>query len=276
MGVSQARRRLPTITSMREGYFGHQDRVLPPPVQPQATCPHVGPNGTLFNALCCPLSCDDTYMKDPVMVVASGHTYERTQIEHWFHLGHDTDPLTNQQTDRMVVPNEAVREFIAVLSAHEDEQLEEKVVGRLVRIAEMLPQLASVPDGYHSRPEDLTMKKLVSEIRDHHGDTLMGVATAAPATDASEEKAQEETPSRTGGSAGISTPGRSQTLEETLTTTDIAEIRARHAPPTTDIDEIRARQCPIPRLVIRTETVRTPRPAEGPEDVYSPADISLS
>ena len=38
----------------------------------------------------CPITRD--VMKDPVMVVASGHTYERSAIEKWFALGNRVGP----------------------------------------------------------------------------------------------------------------------------------------------------------------------------------------
>jgi hypothetical protein len=56
-------------------------------------------------------------MKDPVIVVASGQTYERVAIEQWF-MTHNTDPVTNVTLkSTKVVPNHAVRSVIESLSA---------------------------------------------------------------------------------------------------------------------------------------------------------------
>jgi hypothetical protein len=45
-------------------------------------------------------------MKDPVVVKGSGHTYERKAIEHWFKLGHKTDPVTGKEIiDPEFIPN---------------------------------------------------------------------------------------------------------------------------------------------------------------------------
>jgi len=48
-------------------------------------------------------------MTDPVMVAATGQTYERSAIETWFEK-HDTDPSTGQELkDKTLVPNYALR-----------------------------------------------------------------------------------------------------------------------------------------------------------------------
>lgn len=53
-------------------------------------------------------------MRDPVMLVGSGHTYERASIEQWLR-DHRTDPLTNKvlsSNDTMLVLNHGMRAAI--------------------------------------------------------------------------------------------------------------------------------------------------------------------
>jgi len=57
--------------------------------------------------LVCPIT--HTIMKDPVILVATGQSYEKTAIEEWLKK-HDTDPLTNQKLkDKTIVPNFALK-----------------------------------------------------------------------------------------------------------------------------------------------------------------------
>ena len=60
--------------------------------------------------LVCPLTHD--IMEDPVMLVGSGHTYERAPIERWL-AKNDTDPMTGAQLtsplDKTLVENHLVR-----------------------------------------------------------------------------------------------------------------------------------------------------------------------
>ena len=65
--------------------------------------------------LLCPISME--LMMDPVVVVASGQTYERAAIEQWF-MTHKTDPVTNTTLQSTkVVANHVVRSVIESLSA---------------------------------------------------------------------------------------------------------------------------------------------------------------
>lgn len=55
----------------------------------------------------CPIT--HTIMKDPVMLVSTGQSYEKAAIEEWL-KNHDTDPLTNQKLkDKTIVPNFALK-----------------------------------------------------------------------------------------------------------------------------------------------------------------------
>eukprot|EP00245_Coleochaete_scutata_P000824 TRINITY_DN1098_c0_g1_i1.p1 TRINITY_DN1098_c0_g1~~TRINITY_DN1098_c0_g1_i1.p1 ORF type:complete len:383 (-),score=62.25 TRINITY_DN1098_c0_g1_i1:494-1642(-) len=59
--------------------------------------------------------CPITYqvMNDPVLVLESGHTYERMAIQRWFGAGNRTDPKTNQKlTTTAFGPNLALRGLI--------------------------------------------------------------------------------------------------------------------------------------------------------------------
>ena len=60
---------------------------------------------------CCPIT--QELMLDPVLVVASGQTYERTEIAKWFRT-HKTDPSTGSSigNNRKLVPNVALRKAI--------------------------------------------------------------------------------------------------------------------------------------------------------------------
>lgn len=58
----------------------------------------------------CPITQEE--MKDPV-IARDGITYERTAIEKWFSLGHDTSPMTRQiLTSHALIPNIALRAMI--------------------------------------------------------------------------------------------------------------------------------------------------------------------
>ena len=60
---------------------------------------------------CCPIT--QELMLDPVLVVASGQTYERTEIAKWFRTN-KTDPSTGSSigNNRKLVPNVALRKAI--------------------------------------------------------------------------------------------------------------------------------------------------------------------
>src|SRR5262245_37136093 len=64
-------------------------------------------------------SITELIMTDPVMLVASGNTYEREAILGWLSK-HDTDPLTNKKiTDKTIVPNlMAKRMIVSFLEEH--------------------------------------------------------------------------------------------------------------------------------------------------------------
>ena len=62
--------------------------------------------------LCCSITCE--LMKDPVMCVGDGHTYERVAVTQWFATGARTSPTTNERLDNLtLVPNHTVRRLIA-------------------------------------------------------------------------------------------------------------------------------------------------------------------
>ena len=64
--------------------------------------------------LCCSITCE--LMKDPVVCVGDGHTYERVAISQWFATGARTSPTTNERLDNLtLVPNHTVRRLIAAL-----------------------------------------------------------------------------------------------------------------------------------------------------------------
>jgi len=60
--------------------------------------------------LCCPMSMK--LMRDPV-IIASGQTYERDNIERWFNEGYDTCPRTQMKLQNfMVIPNACMKAII--------------------------------------------------------------------------------------------------------------------------------------------------------------------
>ena len=64
--------------------------------------------------LCCPITCE--IMKDPVLCVEDGHTYERVAIEQWFATGARTSPSTSAQLESTALaPNHMARKLIAAL-----------------------------------------------------------------------------------------------------------------------------------------------------------------
>ena len=64
------------------------------------------------SAFRCPIT--DEVMEDPVRTV-TGNVFERAAIAEWFRLGHQTDPLTNQQMPSLVlIPDRPFREAIKV------------------------------------------------------------------------------------------------------------------------------------------------------------------
>lgn len=65
---------------------------------------------TIKGKVMCPISLEP--MVDPVLLVESGQTYERAQIEQWL-IAHSTDPISNMTlTSKSFVPNRALRHVI--------------------------------------------------------------------------------------------------------------------------------------------------------------------
>jgi ubiquitin-large subunit ribosomal protein L40e len=61
----------------------------------------------------CPISL--AIMRDPVILVASGNTFERSAIENWLE-NHRTDPITNVELDNLqLIPNRALKEAIETM-----------------------------------------------------------------------------------------------------------------------------------------------------------------
>ena len=64
--------------------------------------------------LMCPITCE--IMKDPVLCVEDGHTYERVAVEQWFATGARTSPATSAQLESTALaPNHMARKLIAAL-----------------------------------------------------------------------------------------------------------------------------------------------------------------
>ena len=64
--------------------------------------------------LCCSITCE--IMKDPVLCVGDGHTYERVAIEQWLATGRGTSPATNEPLESTsLVTNHTVKKLIAAL-----------------------------------------------------------------------------------------------------------------------------------------------------------------
>ena len=68
--------------------------------------------------LCCPIMVE--IMKDPVICVGDGHTYERCAITQWFSTGSEISPMTNQPLETtQLVPNHMAKKLIhALLEEH--------------------------------------------------------------------------------------------------------------------------------------------------------------
>jgi hypothetical protein len=78
--------------------------------------------------LCCPISHE--LMIDPVMVMATGMTYDRVTISAWL-AEHDTDPSTGLELGgkKGLVPNVTLRKVIAQwLEAQQQQQRRQQVV----------------------------------------------------------------------------------------------------------------------------------------------------
>eukprot|EP00899_Mesostigma_viride_P007654 jgi/Mesvir1/16890/Mv15768-RA.1 len=85
----------------------------------------------------CPISCD--LMRDPVMLVETGQTYERAAIEQWFARGNNTDPLTNKRVaDKKVVPLSALRSLVEEWVEQQQERQRLGIAGSNVQV----PQIA--------------------------------------------------------------------------------------------------------------------------------------
>ena len=55
-------------------------------------------------------------MRDPVLLMEDGHTYERVAIEQWFATGARTSPSTSAQLESTALaPNHMARKLIAAL-----------------------------------------------------------------------------------------------------------------------------------------------------------------
>ena len=66
------------------------------------------------HAMMCPIMCE--IMKDPVLLMEDGHTYERVALEQWFATGARTSPSTSAQLDSLATaPNHTVKKLIAAL-----------------------------------------------------------------------------------------------------------------------------------------------------------------
>ena len=64
--------------------------------------------------LCCSITCER--MKDPVVCVGDGHTYERGAISQGCATGARTAPTTNERLDNLtLIPNHTVRRLILAL-----------------------------------------------------------------------------------------------------------------------------------------------------------------
>ena len=64
--------------------------------------------------LMCPITCE--IMKDPVLCVEDGHTYERVAVEQWFATGARTSPATSAELESTALaPNHMARKLIAAL-----------------------------------------------------------------------------------------------------------------------------------------------------------------
>ena len=64
--------------------------------------------------LMCPIMCE--IMKDPVLLMEDGHTYERVALEQWFATGARTSPSTSAELDSLATaPNHTVKKLIAAL-----------------------------------------------------------------------------------------------------------------------------------------------------------------
>ena len=76
----------------------------------------VGGRGAPPEEFFCPISHE--LMADPVMVIATGMSYDREHIEAWF-ASHDTDPSTGVQVagPNRLAPNVALRKMIAAWRA---------------------------------------------------------------------------------------------------------------------------------------------------------------
>lgn len=71
--------------------------------------------------LVCPIT-QECYW-DPV-VAADGHTYERTSVLRWFHLGRNRSPVTNELMDsRNLIPNRAIATISLAHREHIGEEL---------------------------------------------------------------------------------------------------------------------------------------------------------
>eukprot|EP00899_Mesostigma_viride_P007658 jgi/Mesvir1/16894/Mv15771-RA.2 len=85
----------------------------------------------------CPISYD--LMRDPVILVETGQTYERDAIEQWFARGNNTDPLTNARViDTKLVPVFALRCAVAQWVEQEQERQRLGISGSDV----LVPQIA--------------------------------------------------------------------------------------------------------------------------------------
>jgi hypothetical protein len=71
-------------------------------------------DGDVPAAFQCGATVDGSPMRDPVILIASGQTYERVTVERWLE-DHNTDPLTNVSLgrNRAMIPNVAMRQAIA-------------------------------------------------------------------------------------------------------------------------------------------------------------------
>jgi len=110
-----------TILNVADAIGRQNELVTPYGLQDVATHQSILETKLLENSrekvrddMCCIITCE--IMKDPVICIGDGHTYEHKAITEWFSTGARTSPTTNEPLDNItLIPNHAVRRLILTL-----------------------------------------------------------------------------------------------------------------------------------------------------------------
>ena len=102
----------PLVAASKDGASAPSQIVDTQPLLPQplAAVEVVGPNQMLEENLTCPITAER--LRDPVILVGDGHTYERKAIEQWLEKNNTSPMMNTKLRTKELVPNYAMRRML--------------------------------------------------------------------------------------------------------------------------------------------------------------------